>query len=396
MLTARPIEIPAPRRTRARSFPAAGRVCLLVAAFLLTGPVGCGDAGVETVRIVSPQERQVFQRDADGGADVDVHVVWREGEAGLEVRARLADGDLTGWQPLGRKSLDGEAVHLAATIRLPAGGWHALELRRTQTGDTWEAVRRVGVGEVFVVAGQSNSTNCGEAPMPGGNDKVSAFDGRRWHLATDPMPGVQDGTTGGSPWPVLGDLLQRSLDLPVAIASAGHAGSSVRDWQPDRPQVSRHIDQPLYPAFRDRVMALGSVRAVLWHQGEADASRSLDGEAYYRNFRRLQQGLERDVGRPLTWVVARATFVRGVPPEQMEPIRRAQERIWREGLALQGPSTDELRGNLRGKDRTHFSRRGLRVHAELWHAALWAQLFSNPPLRPSVAPPVRRSRPGAD
>jgi hypothetical protein len=265
-------------------------------------------------------------------------------------------------------------------LSLPAGGWHTILARRSGSETTWVLVRRVGVGEIFVVAGQSNSTNYGATPLAGGNDRVSAFDGRRWSLATDPMPGVQDGSYLGSPWTILGDMLQRALGVPIGIASTGHGGSSVADWQPDRPPVSPQVDQPLYPALPQRIRALGDIRAVLWHQGETDASRGMSAEEYIRSFRRIQQALEADIGRPVTWVVARASYLPRNAPDSRQEIRRAQEALWREGWALPGPSTDELQGRLRSLDGGHFSRRGLRVHAELWFANLWTQFFSDPPL----------------
>jgi hypothetical protein len=47
----------------------------------------------------------------------------------------------------------------------------------------------VGVGEVFVVAGQSNSANHGAEKQVTKTKRVSAFDGTGWQLADDPQPG---------------------------------------------------------------------------------------------------------------------------------------------------------------------------------------------------------------
>jgi hypothetical protein len=62
----------------------------------------------------------------------------------------------------------------------------------------------------------------------------------------------------------------------------------------------------------------------------------------------------------------------------MREIRRAHQRLWSDGLALRGPDTDDLQGPLRARDRTHFSRLGLEVHAERWYAMVWSQLFARP------------------
>ncbi len=359
--------------TAGRTARGAGVALLLVAAH-------CTGADLD-LRVETPQERQVLQRDAAGGADVEVRGTLG-GEEG-EIRAVLPDGSATPWHPLElTAAAQGPAAPgrsaFSARLRLPAGGWHRLEAR-TAGGAPRTVVERVGVGEVFVVAGQSNSANSSEWRMPGVNDRLSAFDGQRWSRAADPMPGVQDGSRGGSPWPIFGDMIQRALDLPVAIASTGFGGSSVADWQPNAPPVSTHVPHSLYPGLRRRVEALGEVRAVLWHQGEKDALLGRETGSYVSLFLNLKQTLDRDAGREIPWVVARVSFLPRLDPGAMEAVRRAQERLWRQGHALPGPSTDELQGDLRGPDHIHFSDRGLRVHAELWFAAVWSGLFAPRP-----------------
>ena len=48
-----------------------------------------------------------------------------------------------------------------ARLRVRTGGWHTLEARDIRTPDHRSQVVQFGVGEVFVVAGQSNSGNYG-------------------------------------------------------------------------------------------------------------------------------------------------------------------------------------------------------------------------------------------
>jgi len=65
------------------------------------------------------------------------------------------------WQPL---SAQIESDHFSAQLTAPAGGWHRLEVRAVQDNKEVAKAARgtVGIGEVFVVAGQSNSANHGE------------------------------------------------------------------------------------------------------------------------------------------------------------------------------------------------------------------------------------------
>ncbi len=103
----------------------------------------------------SPLDFQVIQRTAAGSV-VDVRGV-------LPVAADLVEGRLgdAAWQKL-VVSGDGR-LDFEGSITSPAGGWYRLELR-ARLGEEIVAeanVAHVGVGEVFVIAGQSNSANHG-------------------------------------------------------------------------------------------------------------------------------------------------------------------------------------------------------------------------------------------
>ena len=54
--------------------------------------------------------------------------------------------------------------------------------------------------------------------------------------------------------------------------------------------------------------------------------------------------------------------------EASEDIRAAQAALWKSGLALAGPDSDALKGELRerGGKGVHFSGPGLRRHAAAW------------------------------
>ena len=345
---------------------------------LAVAAVGCILQPPETIRFESPRERKVFQQGPSGEAKVSIEGTASEGVTSLEVRAALADGTFTTWLPIALGDASDGQRRFLGSLSVPSGGWHELQYREEGEPGSRRGVSRFGVGEVFIVAGQSNSTNCGRPSTPVNNDLLSAFDGEDWRHAHDPMPGVQDHTTGGSPWPRFADLLQRSLNVPVGIASVGHGDSSILDWQPGIEPREEGIGKALYPALRDRLAALGHVRAVLWHQGETDAREGLSETEYVESFVRIREALREDTGSNPPWVVARVSFLPRNSEAAMREIRRAHQRLWSDGLALRGPDTDDLQGPLRARDRTHFSRLGLEVHAERWYAMVWSQLFARP------------------
>jgi len=325
-------------------------------------------------RVDCPLERQVFQRDERGGATVSVAGSLTASAASPEVRLVLGDGTAMPWQRV--SAADGGRFFV--TLRVPAGGWHRLQYRASPEDRPRIAVHRFGVGEVFLTAGQSNATNWGERSLRVPNDRVSAFDGRVWSVARDPMPGVQDGSTGGSPWPRFGDLLEHDLGVPVGIAAVGHGDTSILDWQPGAPPREGGPGNPLYPVLRERLTSLREVRAILWHQGERDASQGLGEGRYVEAFAGLRRALAADTGLDPSWLVARASFEPGHSPAAMQHIRAAQTRLWAEGLALPGPDTDDLQGDLRAGDGVHLSRRGLGIHAARWHEAVRSYLGTAP------------------
>ena len=58
-----------------------------------------------------------------------------------------------------------------------------------------------------------------------------------------------------------------------------------------------------------------------------------------------------------------------VPGDEASPdIRAAQAALWQDGIALQGPDSDALKGDLRENNGqgVHFSAEGLKEHAQSW------------------------------
>ena len=173
------------------------------AAVATTRPSSIAPADKIVLQLTSPIPHAVFQRDFRNTALVPVAGLAR-GAARVEARYVTAKNGAAGsWQAVGNIV----AGKFAGSLSVPAGGWYRLEVRSLSWGFTvaQAAVETVGVGEVFIVAGQSNAANHGGTRMTARSDLVSAWNGSGWVHAQDPMP-IATGE-GGSPWPVLGDLL---------------------------------------------------------------------------------------------------------------------------------------------------------------------------------------------
>jgi len=329
-------------------------------------------ASDSSVKVLEPQERQVIQRTDRSTAEVPIVVTATAGIGRLVATARLsAGGPEIANVELDRSragAADSEQGRYLGKLPLPAGGWYRLSVTVDGIAGPVEVahVEHFGVGEVFIVAGQSNSTNSGEVKIPSQDDRVSAFDGTKWSLAADPMPGVQDKSDGGSPWPTCGKALVAAFGVPVAFASCGYGGTSLLQWQKDA-QPLRGLDEPLYAELVQRVKSLGSFRAILWHQGESDAAAGMSTAEYVAKFLALRDVLAKDTGASAPWVVAHASFVPELEKPKMDAIRAAQAQLWKDKVALQGPDTDDLLGAMRhSEDKIHFSKTGLEAHAKRW------------------------------
>ncbi len=348
---------------------------------LLLFPVGCSG-----LQLTSPMEHQVIQRSGKSGGTVEIEGRGVAATAGIEARV-VGENQAGGWQKLA-PVFEGDAFR--ATLDAPAGGWFRLEVRALEQGKVvaGTAVDRVGVGEVFVVAGQSNSANHGEEKLRTESGMVAAFDGSKWQPCQDPQPGASGG--GGSFMPPLGDELARRLGVPVGFIACGIGATSVREWLPQgavfpnpptlEARVQRRADgswESKGDAYRMLVERMksagpGGFRAVLWHQGESDANqrdatRTLPGKLYREYLERVIRESRKAIGRDAPWMVAQVSY--HVPGDEASPdIRAAQASLWKDGIALQGPDSDALKGELRenGGKGVHFSGKGQRALAKAW------------------------------
>jgi pimeloyl-ACP methyl ester carboxylesterase len=336
----------------------------------------------------SPLDRQVFQRSSrDSGTIVFEGEI--EGEPGDVVEGRIdSPGIGDGWRPL--VTLAPGARRFRATLTVPAGGWYQVTARLLRGTNELVSTRiaQVGVGEVFVIAGQSNSANHGEERQTVKSGRVSAFTGSAWQVANDPQPGASG--DGGSFVPPFGEALAIRFGVPIGIIAVGAGGTSVREWLPrgarfpNPPTVLANVSRletgeweskgTLFEALSSRTRAVGvrGFRAVLWHQGESDANqadptRTLAGDLYTRYLGDLIGRSREAVGWAAPWFVAQVSY--HVPEDPRSPeIRSAQAALWKLGVAMEGPDTDTLVGILRdtGGKGIHFSGPGLREHGYQW------------------------------
>ena len=348
----------------------------------------------QTLRVTSPLDYQVFQRQT---REMGTIVVRGHAEAGVKsVRVSVNGQSILGqfsrsWSDI----LPGPGGEFHARLDVSAGGFYSVEVqaRRGHRVAGSVAIPHVGVGEVFLISGQSNSTNYGEVLQTTQTRMVTTFSGESWRIADDPQPGTQDDSKKGSFVPSFGDALYRKYRVPVGVASVGHGSTSVRQWLPAgesikvMPTMTKYVsrnadgalvsDGTLFDGMMRRMQQLGphGFRAVLWHQGESDSHQPAEHEISAAEYRSMLEHIilsaRKQAGWEMPWFVAQVSYHNPEDPSNPS-IRDAQESLWTSKVALQGPDTDALTAAYRqnnGKG-THFNDAGLRAHGLLWAEAV--------------------------
>jgi hypothetical protein len=340
--------------------------------YVLPGPT----PGELNVTIEAPMPRAVYQRHEGNVGQVPVRGVLRV--PADRVEARVAEGE---WAVV---SAAPDALVFDGRFTAPAG-WHRVEIRAFDD-DTLVAeteVEPVGVGEVFITAGQSNSANHGSTPLTPVDPRVNARNQVGWQPAADPQP-VATGN-GGSPWSALGDLLAARFDVPIGLLSVGVGGTTVGQWQPAAADA-------LYArlTWALGVVGLDGARAVLWHQGESDARSGTSAELYAMQLDTLIRQSRNDAGWAVPWIIARVGFLPGTPQPAIDAVIQGQQSVIEaDPLVYEGPETDDLLGDAWRYDQVHFNEAGLREHARRWNERIELPAcvgFTDPEARPVVCP----------
>jgi hypothetical protein len=394
---------------------------------------------VGQIQITFPTSRAVFQR--NNSNQCSIYIAGNYSQHIDRVDARLVarplsptQGTTTPWTTI-QSNPSGGFFYGSMTVN---GGWYNIEVRGYLEGQLLFAssIQRIGVGEVFVVAGQSNATgddaliatnNYGRSAV---DDRVSTVNYQDNPLNTYAMMNLPnlsfshlDSTFRISPfgssawhWGILGDSLAKKLNVPIAFFNAGWSGSAVGAWKATALSTTAtpqgFITYPAGMPYGHLRQALNfyaaqyGVRAVLWHQGETDNWDETTQNNYGDALKTVIQSSRSHAGKAnLAWVVARASRVKGfsaVNSRIWQPVINAQNDVIGVNIGSPnfvanvwaGPQTDPLVGpGIRTMpDSIHFeTANGHNLHAKAWNQALNSSFFSSstpysaiPPIQTSV------------
>lgn len=368
-------------------------------------------SGFSQMTIKFPVERMVFQRNNFNLGNIEITGMVSQECDRIEARlvARVeGQGQTTDWI-----TIDSEVAGRSFTGKIQnTGGWYTLEVRGVKSDNVLfiKTVDRVGIGEVFVIAGQSNAQGDGDSPNAIGasDDRVNAFMPNFFNSWSDIYENLPEyfgefsftkidaytniGPGGNTAWCYgeLGDMLVSRLNVPVLFFNAAFTGTSSRNW---RLSADGHLvyheefgfNAPILPqgapysvlskVLKSFTKTLG-LRSILWHQGEYDNQFGTSYQEYYENMRYLINKSRTDTNENIPWVIARVSLINRRTNSNI--IAAQNNLVSNLNYMWPGPETDVIQPNR--YDLAHFQNTpgsmGLSELAAAWSNSLSDDFFS--------------------
>ena len=376
----------------------------------------------QALKITYPESRAIFQRENDNTSTIYLSGSLYQPADSVQARVQSEEtgqGFNTDWATIQRNPHGG----IFQGSLKAKGGWYRLEVQSFSGGKVIgsDVIRKVGIGEVFIITGQSNAQGFLNYGAEGAtDDRVNCvtYDNTAANSLNDPpAPTFQQLSAtsligprgqGAWCWGVLGDLLVKQYNVPVLFINTAWAGTTINNWaESSTGQITKNIfaigtpneNFPQGMPYANLVIALRyycslqGLRAVLWQQGETDnvplhSTRKAYGDAmqYIVNKTRA------DTDRYPAWVLARSSYNLGVVSQDVIQAQNDVINTYNNNV-FAGPFTDNIQ--IPRFDDVHFGNRatnnpgdkGLNDLGQAWYQSLNAVFFaSSRPLPPLPSP----------
>jgi Carbohydrate esterase, sialic acid-specific acetylesterase len=336
------------------------------------------------IAISSPVSYQVFQKNAANTANIVISGVFTGSPTAIEASWNGGAYQTIAVSPTART--------FTGTLANQPVGQGTLTVRFVDSPTTSASTTYVGVGDVFVVAGQSNATGQGTNNQLYSSPTFKAgffgFD-YLWKELADPtgsnvgqVDSIANNTLGfgGSVWPLLASYVMSNENEPVAFIEAPLDASPLVYPKPNTPPwtiPANHEDRStLYGQmiYRTRVAAPGGVKAVLWWQGESDMMTGVYVATYKPALVNLANTIYSDLGVKL--VPAIMEYATGLDPILQGGIDGDIEADWSATPSIvAGPYLTDLVSD----DIVHLkSDAHLAAAANRWWNALFLGFYATP------------------
>lgn len=233
---------------------------------------------------------QIFQRNEKGTADIEISGRWGSDNEVERVEARIVREEsgvaVTSSLDWAKMETRPDGTWRGILKKVPAGGLYRLEthlVEKANKAQEWskrgDMRHFIGVGDLWIIAGQSNSAGYGRGPSYDPPEMgIHVFNNAmKWAIATQPLNESTDtahpanretANSGHSPWLHWARTVKNETGVPVGLIQTSLGGSPLVSWNPTEPG-----EHSLYDTMINAVeTAGGSVKGVLWYQGCSDTA----------------------------------------------------------------------------------------------------------------------------
>ncbi len=355
------------------------------------------------ITITSPVNRAIFQRNQSNTGVIPIGGTYQTRVERIEARLiPIKGGNAVDWTTIAVYPNFGM---FTGGIYAQAG-WYRLEIRAFRGGSIvgTAALDKVGIGEVFVITGQSNAQGYeGKGNPPAIDDRVNCISNyfTMGDIDEPPFPIISQLSenvkiaplgNGSWCWGRLGDLLAQKLNVPILFINTAYEAMGIEDFSKsangERGQnfYTGNYERPGYP-FESLKKSLHyyvnmfGIRTVLLHQGETDNDRKTSIQKYIESLQYFIEKSRGATGKNISWMVSRVSRVK---EGTYQPVIDGQNFVIKNfPNVFEGPDTDIITNR---PDGVHFEGSSLIQLAESWNNKLDFKFFSSSNPIPSSSP----------
>lgn len=337
----------------------------------------------DSIVITTPVSYRVFQRNGSNQGNISIAGTYTGSPTAIEASWNGGAYSTIVVSPTGGT--------FSGTLSNQTAGQGTLTVRFTNNTSVSTTKNYVGIGDIFVIAGQSNASGRAinsqvyssptyKAVLFGNDDVwkelVDPTDDNAGQIDSVSLENVSVYTTGfGSAWPLVATLYMQNQNVPVAFIPTAKGGTSITQWQPN---VSNHGDtSTLYGSMYRRINAVGgSVKAILFWQGEDDVIAGTSRSTYLTKITSFANYVYNDFG--VKTIAAQIGPYGNQTTTNIDNVRLAQIDAWNAGgNILAGPSLYDVQLTADTTYYVHFKTDSeILTVANRWWSAIQKDLYS--------------------
>lgn len=303
-----------------------------------------------------PTDWQIIQQE-EGYGEISLSGTW-EKKHDVEGREDLAHAvyariihestyeDVVPWQ----QCHCGDGTWNHTFRKVPSGGLYKIQTilgfegTPVDWGSRGDSVNHIGVGDLFVIAGQSNAVGYARGAVVDPPDMNVHFlrTSGKWDMAVHPFndttasiryAALEHGNTGHSPFLHFAKILTKKLGYPIGLLPTALGGSPLSAW--NKEEMGQLYDN-MMDCIRD---AGGKIKGVLWYQGCTDAEGPDTANSYLARFTAFVQRLRKDLNAPVPLITYQLNrFYSPRTDIQNEAWSKVRDAQYKASLAIEGVS----------------------------------------------------------